>query len=126
MHVIATINTADRSIAVVDFALRRRFAWYTIKPECFSTGVIPESKELFEEISAIFEKYASDSELNLQPGGAYFMASTIEELNQKIEYELMPLIKEYLEEGTWFLQQENLAIYSTEKSGKTYLSNVYY
>ena len=27
------------------------------------------------------------------------MASTIEELNQKIEYELMPLIKEYLEEG---------------------------
>ena len=99
LHVIATMNTADRSIAVVDFALRRRFAWYTIKPECFSTGVIPESKELFEEISAIFEKYASDSELNLQPGGAYFMASTIEELNQKIEYELMPLIKEYLEEG---------------------------
>lgn len=99
LYVIATMNTADRSIAVVDFALRRRFAWYTIKPECFSTGIIPEGRSLFEEVSAIFEKYASDSELNLQPGGAYFMADTVDELNQKIEYELMPLIKEYLEEG---------------------------
>lgn len=99
LHVIATMNTADRSIAVVDFALRRRFTWYTIRPICFSTGIIPEGKALFEEVSAIFEKFASDSELNLQPGGAYFMASTMEELNQKIEYELMPLIKEYLEEG---------------------------
>ena len=45
------------------------------------------------------KKSASDSELNLQPGGAYFMAESVDELNQKIEYELMPLIKEYLEEG---------------------------
>lgn len=99
LHVIATMNTADRSIAVVDFALRRRFAWYTIKPKCFSCGIIPEGKKLFEDIAVIFEKYASDSELNLQPGGSYFMADSVEELNQKIEYELMPLIKEYLEEG---------------------------
>ncbi len=99
LYVIATMNTADRSIAVVDFALRRRFAWYTIKPTCFSVGVIKESKELFEEVASIFEKYASDAELNLQPGGSYFMANDIHELNQKIEYELMPLIKEYLEEG---------------------------
>ena len=80
LHVIATMNTADRSIAVVDFALRRRFAWYTIKPECFSTGIIPEGKILFDEVATIFEKFASDAELNLQPGGAYFMASTTEEL----------------------------------------------
>ena len=101
LYVLATMNTADRNIAVVDFALRRRFAWYTLKPQYFSESknFIPEGKKLFEEIASIFEKYASDSELNLQPGGAYFMAESVDELNQKIEYELMPLIKEYLEEG---------------------------
>lgn len=33
LYVIATMNTADRSLAVVDFALRRRFAWYTLVPQ---------------------------------------------------------------------------------------------
>ena len=32
INVVATMNTADRSLAVVDFALRRRFAWYTLRP----------------------------------------------------------------------------------------------
>ena len=96
LHVVATMNTADRSIAVVDFALRRRFAWYTIEPRFFGEG---EGKELFDKIARLFEKHASDSELNLQPGGSYFIADNREELNAKIEYELMPLIKEYFDEG---------------------------
>ena len=96
LHVVATMNTADRSIAVVDFALRRRFAWYTIEPRFFGEG---EGKELFDKVSRLFEKHASDSELNLQPGGSYFIADNREELNAKIEYELMPLMKEYFDEG---------------------------
>lgn len=96
LHVVATMNTADRSIAVVDFALRRRFAWYTIEPRFFGEG---EGKELFDKVSRLFEKHASDSELNLQPGGSYFIADNREELNAKIEYELMPLMKEYFNEG---------------------------
>ena len=96
LHVVATMNTADRSIAVVDFALRRRFAWYTIEPTFFGEG---EGKELFDKIARLFEKHASDSELNLQPGGSYFIADNREELNAKIEYELMPLMKEYFDEG---------------------------
>lgn len=96
LHVVATMNTADRSIAVVDFALRRRFAWYTIEPRFFGKG---EGKELFDKVARLFEKHASDSELNLQPGGSYFIAENREELNAKIEYELMPLMKEYFDEG---------------------------
>lgn len=39
LYVIATMNTADRSLAVVDFALRRRFAWYTLRPHEITPGV---------------------------------------------------------------------------------------
>jgi hypothetical protein len=95
--VIATMNTADRSLAVVDFALRRRFAWYTLKPKAI------KSKQFFNEdfsrIQEIFDWYASSTELNIQPGQGYFIADTEEEMKNRIRYEIFPLIKEYLQEG---------------------------
>lgn len=95
--VIATMNTADRSLAVVDFALRRRFAWYTLKPKAI------KSKQFFNEdfsaIQEIFEWYASSTELNLQPGQGYFLADSEEEMKNRIRYEIFPLIREYLQEG---------------------------
>ncbi|MDE8697990.1 hypothetical protein PZH42_28625, partial [Bacteroides cellulosilyticus] len=95
---------------VVDFALRRRFAWYTIEPRFFGEG---EGKELFDKIARLFEKHASDSELNLQPGGSYFIADNREELNAKIEYELMPLMKEYWI-TTAYLERVYSLFYSTQ------------
>lgn len=97
LSVIATMNTADRSLAVVDFALRRRFAWYTMKPK------IIKSRNFFNEdfikIQEIFDWYASSTELNLQPGQGYFIAESEEEMKNRIRYEIFPLIKEYLQEG---------------------------
>lgn len=37
--------------------------------------------------------------MNLQPGGSYFIAKDKDALKDKVEYELMPLIKEYIEAG---------------------------
>lgn len=104
LFVIATMNTADRSLAVVDFALRRRFAWYTLRPRILSKSELDESQgfdvELFNRLAAIFERYATDEELNLQPGQSYFVTNSSGEISRnKIVYELMPLIKEYLREG---------------------------
>ena len=111
ISVIATMNTADRSLAVVDFALRRRFAWYTLKPHDISQSLLPGQcfqKHAFEKISKLFEKYATDEELNLQPGQYYFITNDTEpsdpnsvskEMIEILNYELMPLMKEYFEEG---------------------------
>lgn len=106
IYVIATMNTADRSLAVVDFALRRRFAWYTLRPH----KITPEKgfkfmEKTFNKFADIFFKYATDDELNLQPGQSYFIVQKgtkeieKEEMKVRLIYELMPLIKEYLAEG---------------------------
>ncbi|MDO8886768.1 AAA family ATPase [Candidatus Oleimmundimicrobium sp.] len=94
---IATMNTADRSLAVVDFALRRRFAWYSMKPKPISSRQF--YKDDFVQIQEIFEWYASSNELSLQPGQGYFLADSDEEMKNRIRYEIFPLIKEYLQEG---------------------------
>jgi DNA polymerase III delta prime subunit len=95
--VIATMNTADRSLAVVDFALRRRFAWYTLKPKAIISKQF--FKDDFARIQEIFDWYASSNELSLQPGQGYFIADSEEEMTNRIKYEIFPLIKEYLQEG---------------------------
>jgi len=95
--VIATMNTADRSLAVVDFALRRRFAWYTLKPRTINSKQF--FKEDFNRIQEIFDWYASSTELTLHPGQGYFIAESEDEMKNRIRYEIFPLIKEYLQEG---------------------------
>jgi 5-methylcytosine-specific restriction protein B len=97
LAVIATMNTADRSLAVVDFALRRRFAWYSLKPKAIISKQF--FKEDFARIQEIFDWYASSNELSLQPGQGYFIADSEVEMTNRIKYEIFPLIKEYLQEG---------------------------
>ena len=95
--VIATMNTADRSLAVVDFALRRRFAWYTLNPKPLNIKQFYEDD--FTRIQEIFNWYATSNELSLQPGQGYFIASSDKEMINRIRYEIFPLVKEYLQEG---------------------------
>ncbi len=107
LYVIATMNTADRSLAVVDFALRRRFTWLTLKPhEIDNNELSAKSKtfmnKYFNDMAAIFEEYATDEELNLQPGQSYYVvdkSNSDNEMKERLKYELMPLVKEYLNEG---------------------------
>jgi 5-methylcytosine-specific restriction enzyme B len=118
-YVICTMNTADRSLAVVDFALRRRFAWYTLKPHIIEP---PISKEFFKddflEFNRIFNWYASSEELSLQPGQAYFIAKDKEEMKDRVRYELFPLIKEYLAEGLLVNAKDEFAKYFYDRIGE--------
>jgi len=109
-YVIATMNTADRSLAVVDFALRRRFAWYHLKPSAIE-GDDHFFNNDFQAFAEIFNWYAEGIELELQPGQGYFFANDEGEMQNRIRYELFPLIKEYIAEGALTRAKEEFNAY---------------
>ncbi|MDD2429900.1 MAG: AAA family ATPase [Eubacteriales bacterium] len=116
LFVIATMNTADRSLAVVDFALRRRFSWYELQPQ----PITPDNglqffKSHFDSILSIFEQYARDEEFCLMPGQGYFIAKDEAEMNNRLRYELMPLVKEYLAEGLISAGRDSFVNYFRER-----------
>jgi len=120
-YVIATMNTADRSLAVVDFALRRRFAWYNLVPKQIEDLTKPAKffMEDFGKIQDIFNWYASSNELTLQPGQGYFIASSDDEMSNRIKYEIFPLIKEYLQEGLLASAKEEFNDYFSSRINKS-------
>lgn len=115
LYVVATMNTADRSLAVVDFALRRRFAWYSLLPHAIQSPNF--YKDDFNKIQEIFDWYANSTELSLQPGQGYFIASSEAEMVNRLKYELFPLIREYLQEGLLRAAKEELNNYFTGRIG---------
>lgn len=116
LYVLATMNTADKSLAVVDFALRRRFAWVTLYPH--KLDIDNFDTELFEKVDELFSRYATDEELNLQPGQSYFMDKT--KRCDNIKFGLMPLMKEYFAEGFLLSAKEEFAQLFTSKT-RTYM-----
>ena len=122
LHVIATMNTADRSLAVVDFALRRRFAWFTLHPHVIKAESGKKFMEkTFNAIDAIFKMYASDGELSLQPGQSYFVVDKVNAENamrERLVYELMPLVKEYLEAGYLLKAKDAFSEFFRRETGR--------
>ncbi len=101
LFILGTMNSADRSIAILDLAVRRRFAFVDVWP---SIAVLEAqgstlAVEAFGRLQDVFAQYAPDEALVLTPGHAYFLADSNEELARRLRFELTPLIREYLQEG---------------------------
>ena len=112
VYIIGMMNTADRSLAMLDYALRRRFAFFDLRP-AFSSEMFKKYKAELANVQ--FDKLiACVEELNRQIsedeslgdgfciGHSYFCNLDVSELTDKklsmlVEYELIPLLKEY-----WF------------------------
>lgn len=101
LYVLATMNTADRSIAGMDLAVRRRFAFVTMPPDrqVVAAQALPLATEIFDKLMDVFVEHSPDDALELLPGHAYYLAKSNEQLRERFRYELLPLLDEYLREG---------------------------
>jgi len=103
LHLLGTMNTADRSIALLDVAVRRRFAFLPVWP---SLQVLNDDRrscermrKKFAQLLDLFVSHAGDDAFNLLPGHAYFMESDEAKVKTKLQTELKPLLLEYLAQG---------------------------
>lgn len=101
LYVLGTMNTADRTIARVDLAIRRRFSFITMMPDrdVVAAQGLKLAADWYDRISDVFVEHAPDDALNLLPGHSYYLAKDESELKKRLRYELLPLIDEYLREG---------------------------
>jgi len=103
LHILATMNTADRSVSRMDLAIRRRFAFVTMMPdrEVVKLHSSPQGLDLFDSLCDVFVEYAPDDALALLPGHSYFIVPQADEgaLRTRLTYELLPLVDEYIREG---------------------------
>lgn len=112
LYVIGMMNTADRSLAMLDYALRRRFAFFDIQPGFETDGFRAyqaslesiEFDRLIDRVKELNAEIKDDASLGegFRIGHSYFCNLTKEtcseaQLQEFIEYELIPLLKEY-----WF------------------------
>lgn len=120
LYIIGTMNTTDRSTGNLDYALRRRFAFITLKSQ---DSVIKKyysdannevlgavALALFEDIKKFIENpkhlCGEMSIDDLMVGHSYFMAESEDELHDKVEYEIIPLINEYINDGILNVKNE--------------------
>lgn len=113
LYLIGTMNTADRSLAIVDYALRRRFRFISLKPKFNQKFVDLLSSQGFSKdfilkvitkINSLNEKIQSDKNLGegFQIGHSFFCTNNVNKPEHEwfkdiVKYEIAPLLEEY-----WF------------------------
>lgn len=119
VFLVATMNTADRSLDTIDYAIRRRFAFITVKPQEIDDDNF--NSELFREVSSLFisnyYEYAEsgfDDTIKLLPaetlseeyrpedvwiGHSYFIMDGEYALQDRLLFEIIPLLEEYIRDG---------------------------
>ncbi len=104
LYIIGTMNTADRSVGHIDYAIRRRFAFVDVNPKDLS-GELEENfhKALFDAVSNLFVTNLSPEfdKKDVQLGHSYFIDKSKEggSMDIRLEYEIKPILREYIKDG---------------------------
>lgn len=96
LYIIGTMNTADRSLGSIDYAIRRRFAFKTLVSD---SSLVPAEvpQKYFNAIKELIDT-AKDEDFetdDIMVGHSYFMGDFDNNLNNKI----LPLLLEYFKDG---------------------------
>ncbi len=110
LYIIGMMNTADRSLAMIDYALRRRFSFFEIEPGFDTDGFIRYQKkldsetfnELISRVKELNREIASDKSLGkgFCIGHSYFCGKDIcteDWLHSVVDFDILPMLSEY-----WF------------------------
>lgn len=119
LHVLGTRNTADRTIARMDIAIRRRFAFLEMWPDLGAVEQegIDFAVALFADTITTFAEFSDEDTLRLVPGHAYFLDPRPDlesrdrgaRVARRMGYELVPLLRHYLEEKLCGPASESIA-----------------
>ena len=112
LYIIGTMNTADRSVGHIDYAIRRRFAFVDVLPEELEDNEeIYFNKDDFRLVANLFtdQNVSPEFEINaVQIGHSYFIVKKSEAQNEeerdklfnfKMQYEVIPILEEYVRAG---------------------------
>lgn len=114
LYIIGMMNTADRSLAMIDYALRRRFAFFKMKPGFDTAGFMTYQKEIgnakfdkvIEAVKSLNDTILKDDSLGegFCIGHSYFCNQEYFDydwLRNVVLYDIMPMLEEY-----WFDNKE--------------------
>lgn len=122
LYIIGMMNTADRSLAMIDYELRRRFSFFDIEPGFDSEGFMKYQEQLNNEtfsllvskVQELNREIAFDKSLGkgFCIGHSYFCGQTEcsdEWLHSIVDYDILPMLREYWFDDTGKLQHwENI------------------
>lgn len=110
LHIIGMMNTADRSLALIDYALRRRFSFFTMEPGFDTDGFkkyqqklnSPVFDKLIDRVKDLNDEILKDDSLGsgFCIGHSYFCnldTFTNENLLDIVDFDILPMLSEY-----WF------------------------